>query len=189
MSRPSLFSPQVERYLLADQGEFVIDEVAKHPLALVGPIAEALATIPLLFLVTVSGRFWWLFWLAALAALAHGAYRLHERLMDRFVITNMRVYRVHGVFRRDVATMPLARILDITVHQPWLGMVFDYGHFTFESAAQTQGLRDISFVGRPTERDLTIQRVIQQAGLRAEARLGDEPAETPMRRLADPDGT
>ena len=39
-----------------------------------------------------------------------------------------------------------------------------YGHFVFESAAQEQGLRDIRYVGRPDERDLAIQRVVQRSG-------------------------
>ncbi len=44
--------------------------------------------------------------------------------------------------------------------------MFGFGHFIFESAAQEQGLREIRFVGDPDRRGLTIQRVIQQAGLR-----------------------
>ena len=62
--------------------------------------------------------------------------------------------------------MPMTRILDISMTRPFLGMVFGYGHFVFESAAQDQGLRDIRFVGDPERRDLTIQRVIQLSGLR-----------------------
>jgi uncharacterized membrane protein YdbT with pleckstrin-like domain len=86
--------------------------------------------------------------------------------MDRFVITNMRVFRIRGVFSRTLATMPMTRILDITVEKPFLGRVLGFGHFVFESAAQDQGLRDIRYVGRPDERDLIIQRLIQQSGLR-----------------------
>ena len=44
-----------------------------------------------------------------------------------------------------------------------------FGHFVFESAAQDQGLRDIRYVGHPDERDLIIQRLIQQSGLRGPA--------------------
>jgi hypothetical protein len=62
--------------------------------------------------------------------------------------------------------MPISRILDISVHTPILGRIFNYGHFVFESAAQEQGLREIRFVGSPTQRGLTIQRVIQRSGLR-----------------------
>ena len=78
----------------------------------------------------------------------------------------MRVFRVHGVLSRELATMPLSRILDITVVKPLIGRILGYGHFVFESAAQEQGLRDIRFVGRPDERDLAIQRVVQRSGLR-----------------------
>ena len=69
---------------------------------------------------------------------------------DRFVITNMRVFRVHGVLSSNLATMPLSRILDITVKKPLQGRLLGYGHFVFESAAQEQGLRDIRYVGAPT---------------------------------------
>ena len=86
--------------------------------------------------------------------------------MDRFVITNMRVFRVHGVLSQQLATMPLSRILDITVKKPLHGRLLGFGHFVFESAAQEQGLRDIRFVGRPDDRDLAIQRVVQRSGLR-----------------------
>jgi hypothetical protein len=64
----------------------------------------------------------------------------------------------------------MSRILDITVEKPFIGRVCGYGHFVFESAAQDQGLRDIRYVGRPDERDATIQTVIQRAGLRASIR-------------------
>jgi hypothetical protein len=86
--------------------------------------------------------------------------------MDVFVVTNMRVFRVTGVLTSKHATTPLARILDITVEQPFLGLVLGYGHFTFESAAQEQGLRDIRFIAKPLERDLVIQRHVQLSGLR-----------------------
>ena len=67
--------------------------------------------------------------------------------------------------------MPLGRILDITVVQAAAGPdCSSYGHFTFESAAQDQGLRDIRYVGSPDERDLEIQRVVQRAGLRGAVR-------------------
>ena len=88
------------------------------------------------------------------------------RHMDRFVVTNMRVFRVRGVLGRRLATMPLGRILDITVEKPVLGRLLNYGHFVFESAAQEQGLHRIRHVPRPYERDLVIQRVVQRAGLR-----------------------
>jgi uncharacterized membrane protein YdbT with pleckstrin-like domain len=108
----------------------------------------------------------WLPLLLAVGVFGHAAWKALTHHMDRFVITNMRVFRVRGVISQRLATMPLGRILDITVEKPVLGRVLNYGHFVFESAAQEQGLRDIRFVGRPYERDLIIQRVVQRAGLR-----------------------
>ena len=44
----SLFDPGVERHLIADEGEVIVDEVRKHWAAVVGPILEILAIIPVL---------------------------------------------------------------------------------------------------------------------------------------------
>ena len=108
----------------------------------------------------------WLPWLVAVALALHAGWKALVEYMDRFVITNMRVFRVHGVLSQSLATMPLSRILDISVKKPLHGRLLGFGHFCFESAAQEQGLRDIRYVGRPDERDLSIQRVVQRSGLR-----------------------
>lgn len=168
MSALSRFlSPEVDRHLLVDQGEFIIDEVAKHWVTEVVPALGILATLPVLWFMPALGSFWWLALLLALGTFGYCLVRIHREFMDRFVITNMRVFRVHGVLSQHLATMPMTRILDISVFQPFLGRMLGYGHFVFESAAQDQGLRDISYVGDPERRDLTIQRVIQRAGLRS----------------------
>ena len=104
-----------------------------------------------------------------LVLLGHAFWRFLTEHRDRFVVTNMRVMRIRGVFSQRVATTPIARILDITLDKPWIGRMMGYGHFIFESAAQDQGFREIKYVSRPDERDLTIQRVIQRTGLRASA--------------------
>jgi uncharacterized membrane protein YdbT with pleckstrin-like domain len=113
----------------------------------------------------------WLPLVVGLGLLGWAGWRALAQNMDRFVITNMRVFRVKGVLARSLATMPLGRILDITVVKPMTGRVLGYGHFTFESAAQDQGLREIRYVGRPDERDLSIQRVVQRSGLRGAPRV------------------
>jgi len=168
-SRPSIFRPDVARYLLVDEGEFIVDEVVKHPICMTGPCALTVAGVAIMLGSALLTRWWPPILIIGLAACCVGLWRFHEISMDRFVITNMRVFRVHGVVNRHVATMPLTRILDIAVYQPLLGMIFNYGHFTFESAADDQGLRRITYVASPKERDLTIQRVIQRAGIRAVA--------------------
>lgn len=159
---------EIDSHLLGDEGEVVIDEVRHHPVVFLRPIGEVLvaALAMVAFLYSSLDVAW--FWLLVAAGLVtHAGWIALVDHMDRFVITNMRVFRISGVFSRTIATMPISRILDITVVKPLLGRFpFDYGHFVFESAAQEQGLRDIRYVGRPHERDLTIQRVVQRSGLR-----------------------
>ncbi|MCL2482310.1 MAG: PH domain-containing protein [Propionibacteriaceae bacterium] len=167
--RPSLFDPEVERYLLVDEGEFIVDEVVKHPICMIFPGFLTLLGVVIMFFSTWFTHWWPPVAIVGLVVAVIGLTKFHDLSMDRFVITNMRVFRVEGVLSRHVATMPLTRILDISVNQPFFGMLLNYGHFIFESAADDQGLRKITYVSNPTARDLTIQRVIQRAGVRAMA--------------------
>lgn len=165
-----MFDPRIEKHLITDQGEHIVDEVRKHWAATVSAVLELFGGIVVLLLsFFVPAQAWWVPALLGGAVIAHAIWRIFEQHTDRFVITNMRVFRVHGILSQRIATMPLARILDISVYKPVVGRVFGYGHFVFESAAQEQGLREIRYVGDPDERGLTIQRVIQQAGLRGAA--------------------
>jgi hypothetical protein len=162
-----LTDPQIGRHLLRDEGEVIVDEVRKHWVVYLLPSAIAGAGLFFLILFLMADpKIALLPLFLGLALLTWAGWRALAANLDRFVITNMRVFRVKGVLARSLATMPLGRILDITVVKPMTGRMLGYGHFTFESAAQDQGLRDIRFVGSPDERDLAIQRVVQRAGLR-----------------------
>lgn len=163
----STFDPKIGKHLLRDEGEVVVDEVPHHWVVYILPALEATVGIALLYLFLLSPvDVAWLPLTLGFLVVAHAGWRALNEHMDRFVITNMRVFRVRGVLSQRLATMPLGRILDITVEKPVTGRLLDYGHFVFESAAQEQGLREIRFVGRPYQRDLAIQRVVQRAGLR-----------------------
>lgn len=184
------FDPRVERHLIADEGEVIVDEVQKHWTAIVGALLEMLAVVPVLVLLAwVPPQAYWVPLFLALFLVLHGLWRILQARMDRFVITNMRVFRVHGILSQRIATMPISRILDISVHIPVIGRVFGYGHFVFESAAQDQGLREIRFVGAPRQRGATIQRVIQRSGLRGPAqpvRRDEQLEPAPPRPRYDP---
>lgn len=153
--------------LLTTEGEVIIDEVRKHWVVNVVPVSWICLGAVCFMLIPLAGAMFWVAMVAGFGMWGYGMVRMHQQFMDRFVITNMRVFRVNGLFSQQVATMPIARILDISVKQPLLGRFLGYGHFVFESAAQDQGLRDIRFVGDPERRDHTIQRVIQRSGIRA----------------------
>jgi uncharacterized membrane protein YdbT with pleckstrin-like domain len=167
-----LVDPQIGRHLLREEGEVIVDEVRKHWVVYVVPALLALGGVFFLWLFLVASvTIAWLPLVVAFGLFGWASWRALAANMDRFVITNMRVFRIKGVLVRSQATMPLGRILDITVVKPMTGRLLGYGHFTFESAAQDQGLRDIRFVGDPDARDLAIQRVVQRAGLRGAPRF------------------
>lgn len=158
----------IGKHLLVDEGEQVIDVVRHHWIVYSRPLTEVFVAL-LLWLLAIFGpiELGWAFILLGVGLLVHASWVALGEHMDVFVITNMRVFRARGVFSVRIATMPIARILDITVEKPFLGRICGYGHFIFESAAQEQGLRDIRFIGDPDARDLTIQRVVQRSGLRS----------------------
>jgi uncharacterized membrane protein YdbT with pleckstrin-like domain len=169
------FDPKIRKHLLRDEGEVIVDEVLHHWVVYVVPVLEAVAGLFVfyLFLIAPVDLAWFPF-VASFVIWLHASYKALDEYMDRFVITNMRVFRVSGVLTKKIATTPIMRILDITVDKPFIGRILGYGHFIFESAAQEQGLRDIKYVGKPDQRDLTIQRLLQRAGLRATAKEQDE---------------
>jgi uncharacterized membrane protein YdbT with pleckstrin-like domain len=161
--------PDVGRFLLRDEDEVVVDEVRRHWVVYVLPALEAWVSLVLMFVgafvVEPADPGGWLVLVGLALALHAGWVTIRER-RECFVVTNMRVFRLHGVLSTHRATMPLSRILDITVDKPVVGRLLGFGHLTFESAAQDQGLREIRYVARPDQRDLKIQRVVQVVGLR-----------------------
>ena len=164
----SITEPNIGRHLLREEGEVVVDEVRRHWVAYVRPAVEAWLALVLLavgaFVVDMDAG--WAFIVPALALMGHAAWVFVRERRECFVITNMRVFRLNGVLAHHLATMPLTRILDISVTKPLHGRILGFGHFVFESAAQEQGLKEIRYVARADERDLTIQRVVQRSGLR-----------------------
>ena len=167
--------PHVDKYLLKGQNEYVVYEVHKAWPAMAWPWARLIVALCFLPFAWVNEpvAFWAIVIIAGGVA-AQAAWRILEEFRDRFVVTNMRVFRVNGIFSVNRASVPLSRILDITVHKPWLGRLLNYGHFVFESAAQVQGLNEIRYVANVDRRDYELQQSMQRAGLRTTA---SRPAE------------
>ena len=168
--------PHVERYLLLSEQEYVVLQVHKHWMASIGAWARLVVAVPVL---VTSWAFepplFWILFVLSLAVVGQALYAIIDQYRDRFVITNQRVFRVHGTFDVQRASVPLGRILDITVKKPLVGRIFNYGHFVFESAAQVQGLSEVRFVRDVDARDRILQETMQRAGLRATApQLSDD---------------
>ena len=173
-------TPRISERLLRHLDETLVEDVRHHWVVYVVPVLIGVAGgwfLLLGFFVKVEAG--WFCFLVGTLLLLWGGWKALNQHMDRFVITNMRVFRVRGVISESAATMPLARVLDITVQKTLLGRMLGYGHFVFESAAQEQGLRDIRFVPRPDQLDLMIQEQVQQAGLRGRTNAGAGPGLDP----------
>lgn len=99
-----------------------------------------------------------------------------EWYVCRFVLTNKRIMLIEGVFTRNVAMMPLARVTDMKYTQSPLGRVLGYGTFEIESAGQDQALRRVENLPNPT--DLYLQVVEEMY----------EPEASEARRAAQAEG-
>ena len=120
--------PEIRGHLLREEGEVVVDEVAHHWVSYVRSVLWAVLGVLLLtWSVLTDTSFAWVPFLGGWLALAWAGYLALSVHMDRFVVTNMRVFRVKGVFSQSLATMPLSRILDITVLKPFTGRILG-GH-------------------------------------------------------------
>ncbi len=171
----ALLDPNVRRYLLLSEHEYVVLEIHKHWMASIFAWVRLAIAVPLLVWgVTSGGPLFWILLVGSLVLGLQALYKIISDYRDRFVITNQRVFRVHGTFSVQRASVPLGRILDITVKKPFIGRLLDYGHFVFESAAQVQGLSEVTFVKAIDERDRILQETMQRAGLRATAPQQDD---------------
>jgi hypothetical protein len=100
-------------------------------------------------------------WVLAVVGVLAGTWAVYSWLSvsrDRLYVTTHRVIKLNRLFSQTVAVMPITRLVDLTVHEPWLGRLLGFGHFTFESAAQRQGLASFRTVPDPLRLSLLIQR-------------------------------
>jgi uncharacterized membrane protein YdbT with pleckstrin-like domain len=170
--------PHVDQYVLSTAGERKVVEVHKHWIVMVWPAVRV--AVGIMIIVTglaYQGAIFWAFFVLGMVLGVQALYRILEEYRDRFVITNQRVFRVNGVLSTARASVPLLRILDITVNKPMIGRWLNYGHFIFESAAQVQGLNKITYVKDIDQREDVLRIVME----------GDVPA--PLTAPAEDDGT
>src|SRR5215211_1671876 len=174
----SWLDPHVDRYVLSTAGEQKVVEVHKHWAASAWPAVRLGAGVVIFVsaFALQGAAYWVLFMLGMLLGL-QALWRILEEYRDRFVITNQRVFRVHGVLSVARASIPLVRILDITVNKSVIGRWLNYGHFVFESAAQVQGLNVIRYVKDIDQREDVLRMVM----------AGDMPQ--PIVAVEEDDGT
>jgi uncharacterized membrane protein YdbT with pleckstrin-like domain len=157
--------PHVDKYILTTAGEQKVLEVKKHWVALAWPaVRVGIGVVIFVSAFAFQGPIYWILFVLGVVLGGQAMWRILEEYRDRFVITNQRVFRVNGVLSTARASVPLLRILDITVNKPVIGRWLNYGHFIFESAAQVQGLNKITYVGDIDQRE-DVLRIVMQGDL------------------------
>ena len=156
-----LFSPganppkDVSKFLLPHEQEVIT--VRKHPAVLLAPVAWAvLGIIAAALLSTTLFRHsstltlivwaaWGVIFLRLLWVAANWA-------VDYFVITSRRFIEISGLLlARNIATMWMVKVTDMTFRQSFPGRIFGYGTFILESAAQDQALNKVDFIPYPEQ--------------------------------------
>ena len=164
--------PDVNSYLVSSEDEEIIFQIPRHWISYWRVVLEALGVIVLAVLLAYSPpEAGWVFLVAACVVAAHCGLLFCRQRIERVVLTNHKIFRVWGPFNRRVASIPINKVLDITLQKPPLGRITGYGHFVFESAAQDQGLREVRYVPKPDLRHQTIQWALQRSGVRASVRM------------------
>lgn len=137
---------RVERYLLVSERAVITSR--RHWVVVAGPVVSVVLALAVAgyadarlppdvpFVRDVL-------WLAAVALVLRTAWRVAEWRDDWFVVTDERLLLTYGLLTRRVATMPLAKVTDMSYNVSPLGRVLRYGEFVFESAGQDQALRNV----------------------------------------------
>lgn len=148
MSILSRLEPNIEKEIDTELGERLIAETGKHWKVTFFPWIRVVigSLIALGGLVFDSSFIKIALGILGLVIIGQALWFIVYEQRDRFVITNQRIFRVWGVFNMKKVSVPLLRILDITVDKPILGRILGYGHFTFKSAAEVEGLNFIDHV-------------------------------------------
>jgi uncharacterized membrane protein YdbT with pleckstrin-like domain len=148
-----------DRYLrsLLGENEQVLFVTHKHWLVLAGEIvSETLLSVALIVLVTLIYSLWVLNPLVLLGFLLL-IFPLISLLRDvliwsnrKYVVTNLRVIQLTGIFRKDVTDSSLEKVNDVKLSQSFLGRIFGYGDIEILTASEL-GVNKFTHIGRPIQ--------------------------------------
>lgn len=150
-----------DRYLSSDERTVMIVRPHIAKLANVG-IKAFLAVMVALVVSPLTGgsRFADLFWLVALWYILKLGWQVLEWANDHFVVTDKRIFELSGVLTRNVASMPLGKLTDLTYRRSVPGRLLGYGTLIVETAGQDQALSRINFLPEPDRVYRTISTLV-----------------------------
>jgi uncharacterized membrane protein YdbT with pleckstrin-like domain len=153
------------RYLAID--ERVVSKVRRHPAVLAVPFFQALGVVVASVFVGVllspadgSDAVDTVIGLLCLGFLLRLAWGIWEWWVDRIVVTDRRLFEVSGILTRKVASMPLAKVTDMTYHRTVAGRLFGYGELRVESPGQKQALARIAYLPKPDDFYRTVTSLV-----------------------------
>jgi uncharacterized membrane protein YdbT with pleckstrin-like domain len=144
----------VGKYLLPHEQEVIT--VRKHPAVLLAPVAWAVLGLIAAALLSDtlfrhSSTLTWIVWAAWGLVFLRLLWAALNWYVDYFVITSHRFIETTGLFNRNVAFIPMAKVTDFTFRLTFLGRIFGYGTFIVESAGQDQALDNVNFIPYPEQ--------------------------------------
>jgi uncharacterized membrane protein YdbT with pleckstrin-like domain len=158
------YGPRINYDKYLSPGEEVAFEVRKHGAALLWPVAHAVLAWLMVFVIhnwldlpSDSNPIDTLTFVVAMAFSFRAIWRWFEWQIERVLVTNKRIVEVSGIITRRVASMPLAKVTDLTYQRGLIARALNYGELVLESAGQNQALESIAFIPRPDDfyRDFT----------------------------------
>ncbi|MBA3350793.1 MAG: PH domain-containing protein [Actinobacteria bacterium] len=103
--------------------------------------------------------------LVASVAVLFFAWQVFNWWLTSLVVTDHRVFEVSGLLSRNVASMPLSKMTDITYHRSLAGRLMGYGELILESAGQEQALSRITHLPDPLNFYRTVTLLVTKAGV------------------------
>ena len=86
------------------------------------------------------------FWAFFFGAVVKGVL---DHYYTRLYLTNKRILLRTGILTTRRSMLPIRALTDMRYDQPFIGQMFNYGHFYVESAGQDQALSALRFVDDP----------------------------------------
>ena len=102
--------------------------------------------------------------LVYVAALLYLAWQVISWWLTSLVVTDHRIFEVSGLLSRNVASMPLSKMTDLTYHRSLAGRILGYGELILESAGQEQALSRITHLPEPLQFYRTVTLLVTKAG-------------------------
>ena len=131
------------------KGEKKLLEIKKHWLVLARPfLALVLFLVATIISFDSSSEAGLGFLVVTLIIALYFVYRIFERKVNIWAVTNLRVIDEYGVFSHNAKESPLDKINNISYRQPLIGRIFDYGNVQIQTAAE-MGATMYRFVSSP----------------------------------------